>query len=131
MPPERLVIPTKIRRRLVDEARAAGAQEVCGALIGRRDASSKVDRVTGIRPMHNRADDPRRAFSVDPAELAPILRDCEVLGFYHSHPRGGARPSGSDARAAWTGWWTVIVDPRAGDVAAWSRADAESAQNHA
>lgn len=64
-------------------------------------------------------------FEVDPADqlLAEELAGAdglEVIGAWHSHPRGSASPSSRDQREAIAGWWQVIVGLGAGaELGAW------------
>lgn len=93
----------KISRRLLDELRDRAAREpdreVCGLLLGR------ADRVEKIVPARNIASDTVQHFELDPAVLFAAIRDeraggLQRVGHYHSHPRGCATPSATDARAA-------------------------------
>lgn len=57
------------------------------------------------RACANVAPDPLRHFEIDPAALIAAHRASRagglaVLGYFHSHPNGLARPSATDARAA-------------------------------
>lgn len=93
------------------------SREVCGLLLGRDG------RIVEARPAANVADDPARAFEIDPAALFAALRAARaggpaLIGYYHSHPSGAAAPSARDlAMAAEDGKLWLIV---AGDaVTAW------------
>jgi len=60
------------------------------------------------------AEGPRRRFLVRPvdyraAERRAAERKGELLGFYHSHPDGAARPSQVDLDHAWPAFAYVIV----------------------
>lgn len=57
------------------------------------------------RTCANVAPDPLRHFEIDPAALIAAHRASRagglaVLGYFHSHPNGLARPSATDARTA-------------------------------
>jgi len=135
MPADRLLLPATVRDAL-HERRAAGAPaEVCGVLVGDRgdagdatdgDADDEpggdgdtdaVDRVAEAVPVDNVASDPDRFYELDPAEAVAAIEDAEdrgrdVIGFYHSHPRGPAEPSETDRdRATWTDSVYAIVAP--------------------
>ncbi|MFC7096847.1 desampylase [Halobaculum marinum] len=124
MPADRLLLPTAVRDTL-HERRAAGAPaEVCGVLLGERavdentdDRAAAADRVAEAVPVDNVATDPERFYELDPAETVAAIEDGEtrgldVVGFYHSHPRGPAEPSATDRdRATWTGYVYCIVAP--------------------
>ncbi|QZP38884.1 desampylase [Halobaculum magnesiiphilum] len=129
MTADRLLLPADVRDTL-HERRVAGAPaEVCGILLGDRagDADAEreeqdagtADRVAEAVPVDNVAADPERRYELDPAETVAVIEDAEardrdVVGFYHSHPRGPAAPSDTDRdRATWTGYVYAIVAPEA------------------
>lgn len=107
---------------LASRARAAMPREACGLLIGRRvDGLAVVERTIEAR---NVAEGDER-FEVDPLDHLAAQREAratglEVIGAWHSHPEGPARPSQSDEREALPGWVHVVVDARSGDWLAWS-----------
>lgn len=75
------------------------AQEACGLLLG------AAGMVTEARPAANVAPDPARHFEIDPAALFAAIRaeragGAALIGYYHSHPSGDARPSARDAADA-------------------------------
>ena len=87
-------------KAIADAAEAAYPEEACGLLVG-RDRPGGHWRVGQIAPSRNRAADRRHAFEVDPGlriGLERALRgtDQRVIGHYHSHPDGPARPSATD-----------------------------------
>lgn len=96
---------------MVAHAREGAPEEVVGVLAGERDP----DRVTGVERASNAAETPETRYAIDPAEQVAVLdrieaRGDEVVGFYHSHPRGPPRPSATDeARATWAGYVYAIV----------------------
>lgn len=110
-----------VRERLLARARAGAPEEVCGLLAGRRDP----DVVTDVRRVANVADAPRDRYELDPGEQVAAMRAVEargdeVVGFYHSHPRGPAEPSATDERlAAWPGYVYCVVSPSDDSVGAW------------
>jgi proteasome lid subunit RPN8/RPN11 len=86
-------------------ARERAPTEVCGVLAGERTGAGR--RVTETRRVANVAETPRDRYELAPAEQVAAMDDLEergldIVGFYHSHPRGPERPSGVDeARATW------------------------------
>lgn len=93
-------------------AHHATPNEACGLLLG-----------TGVHirtaaPTANVAPDPARHFEIDPVALIAAHRAArdgtgpQVLGYFHSHPNGLARPSATDeASAARDGRiWAIIAD---------------------
>ena len=83
--------------------------EVCGLLLGRES------EVREILPAANVAATPAVRFEIDPAVLIGAHRAARgggpaVIGCYHSHPGGDARPSAEDARqaAADGQYWLIL-----------------------
>ncbi|MFC5278559.1 desampylase [Halorubrum rubrum] len=105
---------------VVDHAVRGDDAEVCGVLAGKRVGERETDRerdadherslVTEVRPAENVAETPETRYRIDPEEAVAIVESLEsdgreVVGFYHSHPAGPARPSETDvARATWVGY---------------------------
>jgi desampylase len=113
-----LQISSAHRQFLLDQAQAAGADEVCGLLLG-RDGT-----VEQLVPARNVAANPARSFEIDPATLLATHRTArgagqQVIGHWHSHPNGRAEPSKRDAaRAQDNGQiWLIIA---ADTITAWA-----------
>ena len=107
---------------LLKEATLAAPLECCGLLLGLDQRIARAVPAVNIHP------EPARHFEIDPAVLIPALRTereggDRVLGYYHSHPNGLARPSAKDlACASGDGRiWGIIA---AGGVT-WWRSDKE------
>lgn len=124
-----LVIPESVRRAICDRAREGDPEEICGILGGVFDP--KRSRVRSQYPATNVAETPRTRYRIDPEEQLECFerleaRGEEIVGFYHSHPRGPPRPSETDIDAAtWAdrSYLIVSLDPFA--VGSWRwRADA-------
>jgi desampylase len=105
------------RSQLLEWAEAARPRECCGLLFGHGDTISEV------RLTPNVADDARFHFEIEPAALIAAHKrqregDTELLGHFHSHPNGLARPSATDVASASDDgrWWVIIADA---DVSAW------------
>lgn len=117
MDPVRISMTAGVRATLLAAAKAAHPQEACGLLLG---AGWHIETAV---PCANVAPDPARHFEIDPAPLIAAYRAAraggpQVLGFFHSHPNGLARPSTTDARdAARDGRiWLIVAN---GSVTAW------------
>ncbi len=97
-------------RGLVAHARRARPREACGFLVGRGA------RVAFSVPVRNIARGLTR-YRADPAEhlalrraLRELVPALEIVGVYHSHPRGRTWPSETDiAEALYPDWIHVIV----------------------
>ncbi|MFC7214497.1 desampylase [Saliphagus sp. GCM10025334] len=108
-----LVLPDSIERAILEAARASAPEECCGVLGG--EFGPDVSHARSHYPARNVADEPRTRYRIDPEEQLAIFerleaRDEEIVGFYHSHPRGPPGPSATDAEwAAWPGRSYVII----------------------
>jgi len=96
-------MPVAIFTTVLDEIVAHAAREhpreACGLLLG------GAETIEAAIPAANVADDPRRAFEIDPAALLRVHREARaggrrLIGWYHSHPAGAAVPSAVDALRA-------------------------------
>ena len=114
----------RISRALIEairnETAAAAPQECCGLLLGDRAAL----RVDAILPAANVAAEPVHCFEIDPTALLAAHKEAraggpEIVGHYHSHPRGAPIPSTTDAaHAQGTGEIWVITGMN-GEMRAW------------
>lgn len=82
-----------------EEAAKAPVQECCGLLAGHDGI------ITHIFPATNAHSQPATAYEIAPQELFQFMRDIrarnlQLLGIYHSHPRGENRPSPTDIERA-------------------------------
>jgi len=112
---------------VVAHCRAAPAAEACGALLGTMDGPT-IRTAVGVA---NGASDPARSYAIPAArvrelDLQATETGLEVVGFFHSHPAGSARPSAADLEAAWPGYIYLVVGGTrmdAGAARAWRLAD--------
>jgi len=117
----RLRLDRTMLERVIGAAQDAYPEEACGLLIG-TSAGPGIEQVRHAPRCDNTAADRLRGYSVAPLAYldAERLADAEgarVLGVWHSHPTGCARPSVIDRRDAWPGWWYLIVGWRPGGAA--------------
>lgn len=121
-----VVLPDEQRRLLLEHAAAESPREACGLLLGRVDGRRFV--VVEAPPARNaETADPERRFVLHPADLIggeARAREAglELLGAWHSHPRGDAAPSARDEREAQPGWLTLIAglgSPAGPELRAW------------
>ncbi len=73
--------------------------EACGLLVG------TGTHISTARPAANVHPEPARHFEIDPAALIAAHRAAraggpQIIGYFHSHPNGLARPSATDAAMA-------------------------------
>lgn len=101
-----------VRESIIDHARDTSPNEACGLLGGHAGDTPTILRSV---PTPNVASNPTIRFEIDPEALLAgrdqLSRDGhDLLGFYHSHPKGPAGPSETDREAArWPETYTVIV----------------------
>jgi desampylase len=89
-----MILCAALRAAILAEARAAHPNECCGLIEG--DGA----RLAAIHPARNLAEAPDR-FLIDPALQFRLQREGRrIVGCYHSHPDGVARPSARDAQEA-------------------------------
>ncbi|KQM18732.1 Mov34/MPN/PAD-1 family protein [Novosphingobium sp. Leaf2] len=99
------------------EAARAAPEECCGLLLGSGARIETVDATANV------AADRRVRFEIDPLALLAAHKAArnggpQVLGYYHSHPKGHPVPSATDCEHS-TGdsrVWAIIAD---GEVAFW------------
>lgn len=114
-----LQVTSELFDALLAEAAAAHPRECCGLLFG----SAEHGGIDALVPAVNVHPQPETHFEIDPQALIDAHRAArsggpELLGYYHSHPFGEARPSATDkAMAARDGMvWAIIGG---GTVAFW------------
>jgi proteasome lid subunit RPN8/RPN11 len=98
----RVKLPAALVAEIHQEAKAAAPRECCGLLEGRRQGEDFI--VTALHAARNLDPDPDR-FEIDPRDHIAAAKQARVrgraiIGCYHSHPRGPARPSASDLAGA-------------------------------
>jgi proteasome lid subunit RPN8/RPN11 len=95
---ERLSLSDALRAQIAEESRAAFPHECCGLIEGVRGGDSV--RALALRPTANFSEHPD-SFEIDPAAHLRLMRELrgsgrEIVGCYHSHPRGLPVPSQHD-----------------------------------
>ncbi len=109
-------------KSIVEHAQAEYPREACGVIAG------TSERAAEIIPIPNTADDPLRAYVMEPRALVAAFarleqRHLELIGFYHSHPHSDPIPSPSDVQlATYPGIPYLIVGLKDGSarLAAWN-----------
>lgn len=95
-----LWVTPELASAIVNHARVGMPQEICGILAGSADGA--VRRIVSVP---NVAEQPDVTYYMDEETLVQTMSelqasDLELLGFYHSHPKGRALPSSTDIRSA-------------------------------
>jgi len=106
MPPEVQEIPPLIHEALLALCRLGSPREVCG-YVGQSDGRWCLLPVTNVHA------DPENFYRMDEYETLEAwnLAHVTIIGEYHSHPHGPARPSSTDLRYAVPGLRHWIVTP--------------------
>ncbi|MGD9664395.1 MAG: Mov34/MPN/PAD-1 family protein [Novosphingobium sp.] len=96
-----LQVTRDVLAHLADVAARAHPRECCGILLGQGERISQACDAANVHAT------PETHFEIDPQALIDAHRAArsggpEVLGYFHSHPDGPARPSATD-RAMATG----------------------------
>lgn len=94
-----LTLTSKAHAAILHAAAQASPHEACGLLLGHGN------HVIVAQPCANVHPDPARHFEIDPAALIAAYKAARaggpmVLGCFHSHPNGLARPSATDSEQA-------------------------------
>lgn len=110
-----LILPELLRREIEERTRRAAPDEACGLLIGTR-RGSEIE-VCALAPATNVSIEPGSSFELDPldvvaAEDSAASVRMEIVGTWHSHPRGPLDASSADRRGH-GGWNLLIVGPAA------------------
>ena len=112
-----LHLSRKHHAQLLKWAEQAGKEECCGLLLGQGEMVSELVNAANISA------DPCHHFEIDPATLIAAHKDARnggppIIGYFHSHPNGLARPSQADiAQAADDArYWVIIANQ---SISAW------------
>lgn len=101
-----LLLKPEDLKQIVDHAETDYPREACGLLLGYQRADGHIE-VTQVAASENMAAPGRNdRFEVDPELRLRLMRQARntgrgIIGHYHSHPDGSARPSVSDLAMAW------------------------------
>lgn len=98
----RLQVPAAFFAQIMTQAQAAAPRECCGLIEGIR--RGETAEVLALHATENPSEASDR-FEIDPAAHIRLLRRLrgtgrEIIGCYHSHPEGAARPSPTDLAGA-------------------------------
>jgi proteasome lid subunit RPN8/RPN11 len=98
----KLLLPADLRARIEDETRKASPRECCGLIEGtRQDGEVHAVALHPARNIATRAD----RFEIAPEDHFAALKMArengrDLIGCYHSHPGGKAKPSATDLAGA-------------------------------
>ena len=119
--PEPVILPSRIKKLLVEQALASPDLEVCG-LLGCRQ-----QQLTAYYPVKNIATDPGNEFLMDPQEQIAVMKQLRAMGeslagIFHSHPSTPAQPSTLDRRLAYypdTSYFILSLLTKPPELKAW------------
>lgn len=99
----RLLLPAELQAAIEDAARASFPDECCGLIEGMREAG--VASAVALHPGRNIAAHASDRFEIEPGDHFAALKAARangrmLIGCYHSHPGGQARPSANDLLGA-------------------------------
>lgn len=105
-----LIVPRPLLDRVAAHAERCHPEECCGVLVGK---GRRVERV--VEAANVASEDRTRRYVIAPEALLAVHKEarqeeCDVVGYYHSHPGGPARPSAYDLEHAWPGTSYLIVE---------------------
>lgn len=112
-----LTITPQAQAAILAAAAQALPNEACGLLFGTPSRIETAHPATNVHP------EPARHFEIDPAALVAAHKAARhggptLIGYFHSHPNGLARPSATDAAMA-SGDGRIWAIAAAGEVSLW------------
>ena len=129
--PSSLRLASGLLDRIREHAEGGYPEEVCGGLLGSREAGGEV-YVQDLVPVENaRNQDRNRRYLIGPEDVVQMEKAAEernlaVVGYYHTHPDAAAIPSEFDRQHAWPWYVYLIAAVRSAsmyDVRAWRLKD--------
>ena len=124
---EQVVISASARVTVQGAVRAVAPNEACGVLFGRCEYGAWWT-VESAEALPNEASKPESAFLISGATVRRLERtatenNTQIVGFFHSHPRGNT-PSRTDLALAWPGYVYLIADASAeNELSGWTLAE--------
>lgn len=109
-----IIIDSRIRQLLIDDALNTFPDECCGFMFGREEHDGTRHIIDILVVDNAREGDKTRRFEISPqdymtAETHALENDWTLLGIYHSHPKHPAIPSEHDRKAAQPYFSYVII----------------------
>jgi proteasome lid subunit RPN8/RPN11 len=114
-----LHLPDELAARVLLAASRAYPNECCGLIEGEDTADGW--RALAVHEAKNIADDPRRRFLIDPQAQFDLMRrlrgaGTRIIGCFHSHPDGEAKPSATDRAEAYESDFLYLIAGGSRDV---------------
>ena len=109
-----IIIDSRVRQLLVEDALNTFPDECCGFLLGREETDGTRLILDILVVDNSKAGDKTRRFEISPldymtAEQHALDHNWTLLGIYHSHPKHPAVPSEHDRKAAQPFFSYVII----------------------
>ncbi|AKG91951.1 putative metal-dependent protease of the PAD1/JAB1 superfamily [Geoglobus ahangari] len=109
---KRVIVDENVEKFLQSVAENPGEVERCGLLVGRAGKDVEVVEAHEVENVKASAVE----FELNPVEVLRVFERAEqsgldVVGVWHTHPVGYAKPSGKDAMGAsvFPGVWVIIA----------------------
>ncbi|MDB5326324.1 MAG: Mov34/MPN/PAD family protein [Phycisphaerales bacterium] len=108
-------LSAQARQAMLADCTKRRPEEACGLMLGSMDGDEAViRRVVSMENVWPVAEERLSRYALDPlaqmrAEQAAVADGLDLVGIYHSHPRGPAAPSGFDNDRAWPRYTYIIV----------------------
>lgn len=108
-------ITAEARSAMLADCAARRPEEACGLMLSSMgDDQTTIRRVVSMENVWPVAEERICRYALDPlaqmrAEQAAVAEGLDLVGIYHSHPRGPAAPSGFDKDRAWPRYTYIIV----------------------
>ena len=98
MPSSSVSLAAEFKNMMTEHAIREAPDECCGLLLGKNSVIRRVVAMNSDPPAPD-------AYFMDPLQQIAVFtgmeqRGEELLGIYHSHPKGPAEPSGADLQLA-------------------------------
>lgn len=115
--PDTITLSPAAHAAILASAAQAAPREGCGLLFGTPTHIKTAEATANLHP------EPARHFEIDPAALIAAHKAArtggpQLIGYFHSHPNGLARPSATDAAMA-SGDDRIWAIAAAGEVSLW------------
>jgi len=109
-----IIIDSRVRQLLIDDALNTFPDECCGFLFGREETDGTRLILDILVVDNSKQGDKTRRFEISPldymtAEQHALDHGWTLLGIYHSHPKHPAIPSEHDRKAAQPFFSYVII----------------------
>lgn len=109
-----LTIRSRTLEEILGRAEASAPEECCGILLGSESGPGQTCVERAVPAENVEVGQRERSYRIAPLAILAASREAsaaglEIVGYYHSHPSGSARPSDLDREQAWPETSYVIL----------------------